>query len=761
MKRDAGQSNTIGLDLCDALAELDRRVRSGEDAAAEAVFRSHPDVLGEIDAALELVYTEFVIREQLGQKPTPDDWYARFPQWREDLAQLFEVHDFVASPRDTNLTIFRDATWRDTVGRQIADTLDGAGGRRFGGYELIEEIGRGGMGVVYKARQVALNRIVALKMILAGRDASPVELQRFRVEAEAAARISHPNIVRIYDVGVAEGRPYLSLEYVDGGSLEKKLAGGPFVFQEAAELICTLALAVHDAHQHGVVHRDLKPDNVLLTSDGIPKIADFGLAKQLADDAAVQSRQSAGQTCSGAMIGTPAYMSPEQAAGDRSAIGPATDIYSLGVLLYQMLTGRPPFQAATMIDVLSAIRNQEPIAPHRLTAKLPGDLDTICLKCLVKEPAGRYESAGALAADLRRFLAGEPIQARRIGLAGQTWRWCKRKPLVASLLAALAIALSGGLAGITWQWRRAELLAVEAGQDRDEANQRRAEALEERNRALAEQERAEQHYQRARQVLDRLTQLGVDLSNRSGMGDTSRNILEQALTYYEGFLQERSDDPSVQLETGRACQRAAMINQQFGKFEVAQPVLRRGVEILDDLVARNPDNIDAKKSLADCLVNLAFVQRKNGEVRSSLATYDRTVKEFEDLRRLDPSRRSYTVWLGNALVNRAVVLTMVGRNDDAAKSLRRAIAIEEPLLKADPKNRFFITELSLALDDYGRLLWFKGQKSEGEELCRRRRHPQADRRMDTATYQRSDAHSSARAQSQSNGNDSRRERTMG
>jgi tetratricopeptide (TPR) repeat protein len=714
MNLDALQTKTSPSRLHDALADLERRVRCGESAAVEAVFESHGDLRDEADAALELIYTEFVLRQQLGQKPSPSDWYARFPRWRDDLAQLFEVHDFVAGENPANLTVFRGLTSRDTPGgRSPADPFhDTANGRRFGGYELIEEIGRGGMGVVYKARQIALNRTVALKLILSGRAASTAELERFRTEAESAARLSHPNIVRIFDVGVAEGRPYLSLEYVDGASLQKKLAAGPLPFREAAELTRTLALAVHDAHQQGVIHRDLKPDNVLLMANGVPKIADFGLARQEGD-------APAGQTRSGAVLGTPAYMSPEQAAGDRAAIGPATDIYSLGAMLYEMLTGRPPFHAANVIDVLSAIRNDEPLAPHRLTARLPRDLDTICLKCLAKEPAGRYASADALAADLQRFIDGEPILARRIGVAGQTWRWCRRKPLVATLLAALLVACAAGMAGVTWQWRRAEKIAIAAQFDRDEAHRQRGEAVRERNRAVAEQDRAEAHYVRARQVLDQLTQLGVEMSNRQGMAETSRNILQQALTFYEGFLQERSDDPAVQLDTGRACQRAALINQQLGRMDAAEPILRRGVKILDELIEQEPLNAGARKALADCLVNLAFVLRHRGDPRASLTTYERTVGVLEELHRAYPDRRDYAVGLGNSLVNQSVVFRMLNRADDALKTLRRAIEIEEPLLQADPAHRVLKVELSLALDDYGAMLWERGKHVDGERFCRR------------------------------------------
>jgi tetratricopeptide (TPR) repeat protein len=412
-------------------------------------------------------------------------------------------------------------------------------------------------------------------------------------------------------------------------------------------------------------------------------------------------------------------MSPEQAAGDRDAIGPATDTYSLGAMLYEMLTGRPPFHAANVIDVLSAIRNDEPLPPHRLTARLPRDLDTICLKCLAKEPARRYPSADALAADLRRFVDGEPILARRIGVAGQAWRWCRRKPLVASLLAALVVACAAGMAGVTWQWRRAEKMAIVAERDRDEADRQRAGAVRERNRAVAEQDRAEAHYVRARQVLDQLTQLGVEMSNRQGMAETSRNILEQALTFYEGFLQERSDDPAVQLDTGRACQRAALINQQLGRMDVAEPTLRRGIKILDELIEQESHNTDARKSLADCLVNLAFVLRHRGDAPASLATYERTVSVLEHLRGVDPDRRSYAVALGNALVNQSVVYRMLNRGNDALEALRRAIAIEEPLLTADPNHRALRVELSLALDDYGALLWGRGQRAEGERFCLR------------------------------------------
>jgi WD40 repeat protein/tetratricopeptide (TPR) repeat protein len=287
------------------------------------------------------------------------------------------------------------------------------------------------MGVVYKARQVGLKRLVALKMVLAGPHASEEDLARFRAEAEAVAKFQHGNIVQVYDVGEHDGKPYFSLEYVDGGSLDKRLNGTPQLPEDAARLVETLARAMHYAHRHSIIHRDLKPGNVLLTANGVPKITDFGLAKQLGDEQA--------RTASGSVMGTPSYMAPEQAEGRVRDISPATDVYSLGAVLYEQLTGRPPFKAATLLDTLDQVRSQEPVPLRQFQAKIPHDLQTICLKCLEKEAAKRYADAYELAEDLRRFLAREPIRAKPLGRAARGWRWCRRNPVVASLLTAVGV----------------------------------------------------------------------------------------------------------------------------------------------------------------------------------------------------------------------------------------------------------------------------------------------------------------------------------
>jgi serine/threonine-protein kinase len=297
---------------------------------------------------------------------------------------------------------------------------------RVAGYEILGELGRGGMSVVYQAQQAQPARMVALKMILAGGHADPERRTRFLAEADAIARLQHPHIVQVFEVGEHDGLPFLSLEYVPGGSLARKLHEGPLAPQLAAALVEQLARAVQYAHERAVIHRDLKPGNVLLTEDGAPKVTDFGLAKAERPEL----------TATGAVLGTPSYMAPEQAKGDNRAVGPLADVYALGAVLYECLTGRPPFQAPTPLDVLAQVVSQEPVPPRQLQPKLPRDLETVCLKCLRKEPTRRYGSAAELADDLGRFLDGEPIRARPVGRAERLARWIKRHPTWAALLAS-------------------------------------------------------------------------------------------------------------------------------------------------------------------------------------------------------------------------------------------------------------------------------------------------------------------------------------
>ena len=300
-------------------------------------------------------------------------------------------------------------------------------------YRILGELGRGGMGVVYKAEHTLLNRIVAMKVILAGSHAGPEHVARFLTEARAVATLQNPDIVQIFDIGETNSLPYFSLEYVDGGSLDARLGGRPQDPRWAAEIAEGLARAIQVAHARGIVHRDLKPANVLLTAAGRPKITDFGLARRLETDS--------GQTRSGSILGTPSFMAPEQAHGLIHETGPAADLYSLGAILYVMLTGRPPHQGTTMFETLDLVRNREPVPPSQLQPRVPHDIETICLKCLQKEPARRYPDAGALADDLRRFLEGAPILARPVSAPERLWRWAWRHPRDAAAIAVVSLLL--------------------------------------------------------------------------------------------------------------------------------------------------------------------------------------------------------------------------------------------------------------------------------------------------------------------------------
>jgi tetratricopeptide (TPR) repeat protein len=369
------------------------------------------------------------------------------------------------------------------------------------GYEILGELGRGSMGVVYKARQVGLDRLVALKMIRTGAHAGPEELQRFIAEARVVAALQHPNIIQIYDINLSQEAPYFSMELVEGGTLAERFGGRPQPFRQAAQLVLTLARAVHVAHDNGIVHRDLKPANILLAAPeggsshvrrvaremdlhpqdfylGTPKITDFGLAKQLQGDG--------GQTESGMVLGTPSYMAPEQAEGRSREVGPAADVYALGAILYEALTGRPPFTAESPMETVLLLFQTEPVSPSRLQPRVPRDLETICLKCLHKDPQRRYASAEDLAADLQHFLAGEPIRARPASLYEQAWKWVKRRPALATLGACAALAVLGLLALTVWHQvdlrtrlgqalddERAARAAQEAAGERERQSQQR------------------------------------------------------------------------------------------------------------------------------------------------------------------------------------------------------------------------------------------------------------------------------------------------
>jgi serine/threonine-protein kinase len=377
-------------DLLDAVLDDQRaRWQRGDRVPASAYLERYPALRAQEEAAAVLVYQEFILRTGAGESIPFAGYFRRFPEYAEPLQILYEADHLPGG------LAFQPAPARLPF--------------RFGDYELLEEIARGGMGVVYRARQVSLDRVVALKMIVGGELASPADVQRFRNEAQAAAGLRHPNIVAIHEVGEHEGRHYFSMDYVAGPTLAEVVRAHPLPAERAAGYVRAVAQAVQHAHDRNILHRDLKPANVLIDADDRPRVTDFGLARRVEGDRRL--------TGTGQVLGTPAYMPPEQASGKHGAVGPASDVYALGAVLYELVTGRPPFQAETPLDTLLQVLESEPVPPRMLNPGVPGDLETVCLKCLHKEPRRRYPSAAALADDLGRFLRKEPVLARPVGRA--------------------------------------------------------------------------------------------------------------------------------------------------------------------------------------------------------------------------------------------------------------------------------------------------------------------------------------------------------
>jgi WD40 repeat protein len=403
---------------------------------------------------------EFVARYRKGERPSLTEYTQAHPELAAEIRDLFPALVMMEDVRPG------DGHQTATAIRPAAGAGAPARGSRIGDYELLDELGRGGMGVVYKARQVSVNRLVALKLVRAGELASEAEVQRFRAEAEHTAQLDHPHIVPLYEVGDHQGQPFFTMKLLDGGTLGQHLDR----FKDprlAAALVAAVAGAVHHAHRHGILHRDLKPANILLDADNRPYVTDFGLARRVAG--------SAGLTQSGAIVGTPSYMAPEQARGERRGVTTAADVYALGALLYELLSGRPPFVGETPTDVLLRVLQEEPLPPSRLNPQAPRDLEVVCLKCLAKEPERRYASAEAVADELRRWLAGESIQARPVGRAERLFRWARRHPARAAVcgLLVLVLVLGAGAGGVAWLWREAVTARREAVRARDSEEQQR------------------------------------------------------------------------------------------------------------------------------------------------------------------------------------------------------------------------------------------------------------------------------------------------
>jgi serine/threonine protein kinase len=624
--------------------------------------------------------------------------------------QLLDSHPDLADDLDE---FFRDQDHFDRLATPLraAPAALGAGlltppapPHDFGDYTDLEEIARGGMGVVFRARQKSLNRRVALKMLLAGPLASADDVGRFRTEAEAAAGLAHPHIVPIHEVGSHGGFPYLSMQLLEGGSLAQAVGRPPWLVEgrasarRVARLLVDLAGAVHHAHQHGILHRDLKPANILLDASGKAHVSDFGLAKRdralSRDQATVIAGAVAcgptppGPTHTGAILGTPAYMAPEQASGERGAVTVRTDVYGLGAILYEMLTGQAPFRGPTPVETMRLVMEREPVAPSKLNIWVDRDLETICLKCLHKQPGRRYAGADELARDLERYLNGEPIQARPVGSLERAWRWCQRRPAVAALTLALLMTLTTAVSVFAVLWFRAERHADRAERALRDAEQRRV-ALEEAQKR-AEEKRVEAVNARAdadasfrlahSAAVDFSGRILDDLKRSPGLQPLEKKVLETTLAYLQQFVEQRGHDLALRRELADTHVNIANITAAIGSPRKAEASMAQALAIYRDLHERDPADLALRREVAGTLNNLAVLQ--SGPQK--LATLTEALRTYEAFLHEAPDDSLLLKGLANTLNNFAVYHGNAGRPREALDYYARAGDIQLALLRRHP-----------------------------------------------------------------------------
>jgi len=602
-----------------------------------------------------LLRRECLVRKQCGDEPTVGEYRERFPELE------IPEWDVDASNEAAGLDETRRVSPSATDATPLADAPTAEYSKRFGNYDLLDEIGRGGMGVVYRARQRSADRIVALKVIRREllqslvRDTTTGALERFHHEVQAAARLEHDHLVSVYEVGDVAGEPFFSMQYVDGESLGEILRTGPVESRRAARYLEQVARAVAAAHREGILHRDLKPQNILVdTKTDRPLVVDFGLAKLQGSCDEL--------TRSGDVMGSPPYMSPEQAR-DSSRVTAQSDVYALGATMYHLLTGRPPFQAATVLETIRQVIDEEPVPPRKLNPLIDRDAETICLKCLEKHVLRRYASGETLAEDLRRYLDHKPIQARPIGPLGRCWRWCLRNPVTAASLAlAVAFLIAALVAATVGYLKTSASLAV--------ANQAK--------------KQSDESFRQARSAVDRFfTHVSEnELLDLPGMQPLRRELLEEAIAYYERFLKQRGDDPSIRDELAATHFRVGRIRELIEAREEALQAYQQARTAQRQLLAERPDDRLRLAALGDTANAMGRVLHRLEDFEGALTAYREAVKARERLAELAPEVAEYRRTLANTYMNIGLVERLVDF-ERARQWFERAQTIRAELVASD------------------------------------------------------------------------------
>jgi serine/threonine-protein kinase len=699
------------------------------------------------DDPLGAVINAYLDARHGGQDPDRTAFYEAHPDLAPDLERFFAAHDAVERLSRPLRDVARAARLIEVGDDSGSSSGSGTVSRgllatplEFGDYVLLEVLGSGGMGIVYRAHHRELNRDVALKQIITGPLASEIDVQRFRNEAQAAASLEHPNIVPVHEVGERDGRHYLTMRLMEGGSLAAHLKDYEADPRASARLLAAVAHAVHHAHQRGILHRDLKPSNILLDRASAPHVTDFGLARRVGEESTL--------TGTDVILGTPSYMAPEQAAGRAKEITTATDVYGLGAILYALLTARAPFRSDSVQETLHQVQERAPVPLRKLNPSVPRELEVICQKCLEKEPRRRYGSAEALADDLDRWLEGKPITARRISSAKRLWMWCRRNPVVAGAISLAASALVA-VAVLSFLYARHQVRAAE--------------------RIARERDRAEKNWHTARQAVDDML-TGVAehwLPYEPRMEAVRKQFLEKARDFYQKSIAEIGTSPSMLEATAKAWSRLGRIHHSLGRPDGAEPALRQAVGLFEQLAASAP-NVEGhqamrlegylnlagvlkqlgrtdeaevllretlslankladefpraaqfRRLLATCSFDLANLLREAQRLTEAEMLYKRTVSLLEQLEAQFAGVADYRRELAKCRVNLGIVFAALRRYADAEREFHQAADAFEKLSSELPPEPSDLDDLATASLNLGATLRDTGRLAGAESAARR------------------------------------------